>query len=268
MSGTGKRIEFCYVGANWLNRHIWAPALYRRFGPGAGWLQCSREPSQSDHARTAMNKTEPDTPALRLLVADDHPVIRAGIAALVGADPAMKVVAQASNGREAIDCYRIHRPDVTLMDLQMPELDGTAAIVEICREWPEARIIVLTTYQGDVQALRALKAGACGFLVKTMIRKEMLVAIRQAHEGRRHISSAVAVDIGAHAIDAPLSAREVEVLRHLATSSRNKLIAGNMGVSEGTVKTHMKNILSKLGAADRTEAVMIALRRGIIDLWD
>ena len=215
-----------------------------------------------------MTTPDPSTPSLRLLVADDHPVIRAGIASLVANAPGMKVVAQACDGVEAIECYRLHRPDVTLMDLQMPRLDGTAAIAEIRRLWPDARIVVLTTYQGDVQALRALKAGACGFIVKSMIRKDLLAAIRDAHAGRRNISAEVANDIGLHAIEEPLSAREIEVLRHLATSSRNKLIAGNMGVTEGTVKTHMKNILAKLGASDRTEAVMIALRRGIIDLWD
>jgi DNA-binding NarL/FixJ family response regulator len=209
-----------------------------------------------------------ESPAIRLLVVDDHPVVRAGIAALIEGDPTMKVVAQACNGREAIECFRAYRPDVTLMDLQMPILGGTAAIMEIRRQFPNSRIVVLTTYQGDVQALRALKAGACGFLVKSMIRKELFTAIRQAHAGHGHIDNVVAASIGVHAIDPVLSPRELDVLRHLAMSSRNKLIAENLGVSEGTIKTHMKNILSKLGAVDRTEAVLIALRRGIIELGE
>ena len=155
-----------------------------------------------------MPKSDSASPPLRLLVADDHPVIRAGIVALVAADPGMKVIAQACDGHEAVECFRLHHPDVTLMDLQMPKMDGNAAIAEICREWPEARILVLTTYQGDVQALRALKAGACGFLVKNMIRKDMLTAIRQAHEGRRTVPDEVAKQIGLHAIEQPLSPRK------------------------------------------------------------
>ena len=216
-----------------------------------------------------MKTPEPSPiPAIRLLVVDDHPLIRSGIAALIDADAGMRVVAQAVNGREAVDLHRVHSPDVTLMDLQMPVLDGTSAIVQIRQDWPDARIVVLTTYGGDVQALRALKAGACGYLLKTAIRKELLTAIRDAHAGRNHIAPEMSKKLGDHAIDESLSPREIDVLRHLASSSRNKSIAAELGISEGTVKAHMKSILAKLDARDRTDAVVIALRRGIITLSD
>ena len=202
------------------------------------------------------------------MVVDDHPVLRAGVVAIVKANPRLTVVAEAGNGLEAIDGFRKFQPDVTLMDLQMPAMDGTSAIIEIRREWPDARIVVLTTYSGDVQALKALKAGATGYLLKTSIRKNLTEAVFAAFNGHRSIPQFIAESIGAHAVDEPLSAREVEVLQHLADSSRNKLIATRMGLSEGTVKTHMKNILTKLNAGDRTEAIVIALRRGIISLAD
>jgi DNA-binding NarL/FixJ family response regulator len=204
--------------------------------------------------------------AIRLLIADDHPVVRSGIAGLIDAEEDMIVVAQAEDGLEAVECYRACRPDVTLMDLQMTGLDGIQAIVQIRAEAPEARIVVLTTYSGDVQALRALKAGACGYLLKTMIRADMLRAIRSAHEGKGFLSPSLAASIQAHSDEQALSAREIEVLRHVANIGSNKVVASAMGLSEGTVKVHMKNILAKLDASDRVQAVMIALRRGIIDL--
>lgn len=205
-------------------------------------------------------------PRIRLLIADDHPVVRAGIAGLIDAEPDMSVVAQVGDGRAAVDAWRLHRPDVTLMDLQMNGLDGIDAITEIRAQWPEARIVVLTTYSGDMQAVRALKAGACGYLLKTMIRADMLRAIRRAHAGLDFVPPALAAAIDAHANQQQLSPREIEVLRLVANSGRNKVVASAMGLSEGTVKVHMKNILAKLEATDRVQAVMIALRRGIIDM--
>lgn len=215
-----------------------------------------------------MSSIPPGQTPIRLLIADDHAVVRAGIAALAATDPGIKVVGQAGNGREVIDCFRLHRPDITLMDLQMPLLDGVSAISLICAEWPAARIMVLSTYSGDAQALRAMKAGACGYLLKSTIRKDLLGAIRTVHGGGRYLSAEVAAEIGVHAIDEALSAREVEVLRHVANSGTNKMIGDRLGLAETTVKAHVRNIMDKLGAADRTQAVMIALRRGIIPLND
>lgn len=203
---------------------------------------------------------------IRLLIADDHAVVRAGIAGLIEAEPDMTVVAQAEDGRSAVEAWRLHRPDVTLMDLQMAGFDGIEAIERIRAISADARIVVLTTYSGDVQAVRALRAGACGYLLKTMIRADMMRAIRAAHAGEDFISPALTAAISAHAGRQPLTPREIEVLRMVANSGRNKLVAVGMGLSEGTVKVHMKNILAKLDASDRVQAVMIALRRGIIEL--
>ncbi len=203
---------------------------------------------------------------IRLLIVDDHAVVRAGIAGLIDAEQDMEVVAQAEDGCSAVEAFTNHRPDVTLMDLQMAGMDGMEAIARIRALAPEARIVVLTTYSGDMQAVRALRAGACGYLLKTMIRADMIRAIRIAHAGQPFIPPALAAAIGAHASEQQLTAREVEVLRMVANSGRNKLVAAEMGLSEGTVKVHMKNILAKLDASDRVQAVMIALRRGIIDL--
>jgi two-component system, NarL family, response regulator len=179
-------------------------------------------------------------------------------------DPPREARSEASNGREAIECFRTHRPDVTLMDLQMPEMDGVAAITTIRAEWPDARILVLTTYQGDVQALRALKAGASGYLLKSAVPKDLLETIRVVHAGKRCIPREVAEESAAHATDDALSPRELEVLERVAAGSSNRRVAADLGVSEDTIKGHMKNIMSKLGANDRTHAVTIALRRGII----
>ncbi|GAA0742033.1 response regulator transcription factor [Ideonella azotifigens] len=213
-----------------------------------------------------MNPAPQPAAPIRLLVADDHMVVRTGIVGLVDAEDDMTVIAQADDGHAAVDAFRQHRPDVTLMDLQMPGMDGIEAITAIRAEAPDARIVVLTTYGGDAQAVRALRAGAKGYLLKTMIRSEMLSAIRAAHQGQDFIPPAMAAAIGAHAGQQALSPREIEVLRMVANSGRNKLAAAEMGITEGTIKVHMKNILAKLEAKDRVQAVMIALRRGIIDL--
>jgi DNA-binding NarL/FixJ family response regulator len=206
------------------------------------------------------------TTLIRLLVADDHPVVRTGIAGLVNAEPDMEVVAQAEDGTSAVAAFELLRPDVTLMDLQMAGLDGIGAITRIRAIDPNARIVVLTTYSGDMQALRALRAGACGYLLKTMIRADMLTAIRAAHAGENFLPPALAAAMESHATEQQLTAREVEVLKLVAISGRNKLVADQMGLSEATIKVHMKNILAKLGASDRVQAIVIALRRGIIDL--
>lgn len=208
------------------------------------------------------------TRQMRILVVDDHPLMRDGIVSMVESEPDMTVVAQASNGLEAIEQFERHRPDITLMDLQMGQMDGVTAIESICRAYPGARILVLTTYKGDAQAVRALQAGACGYLLKSMIRKELVDALRAAHRGRKQIVPEVAVEIGLHALDEPLSAREIEVLKEVSAGRANKQVAARLNLSEETVKTHMRNILSKLDAQDRTHAVMIALDRGILSSWD
>ena len=203
---------------------------------------------------------------IRILTVDDHPLLREGIAALVNAESDMKLVAEASNGEEAIEQFRLHRPDVTLMDLQMPAMNGIEAVTRIRDEFPDARIIVLTTYTGDVQALRALKAGARAYILKGHVHRELLEAIRAVHAGKKRIPPDVAAELADHAAENELSSREIEVLRLIASGNANKLIADQLSISEETVKSHVTNILSKLGANDRTHAVTIGLRRGIIDL--
>jgi DNA-binding NarL/FixJ family response regulator len=203
---------------------------------------------------------------IRILAADDHPMLLEGIAALVNSQPDMKLVAEASTGREALEQFRKHRPDITLMDLQMPDMDGIDAMVAICSEFPETRIIVLTTYRGDVQVLRALKAGARAYLLKGLLRKELLETIRAVHGGQKRIPPEVAAELAEHALDSTLTSREIDVLRLIAGGSANKLVADQLSITEETVKSHVKNILSKLGANDRTHAVTIALKRGIIEL--
>ena len=203
---------------------------------------------------------------IRILTVDDHPLLREGIAALVNAECDMKLVAEASNGQEAIERFRLHRPDVTLMDLQMPRFNGIEAIINIQSEFPNARIIVLTTYTGDVQVLRALKAGARAYILKGHVHRELLETIRAVHAGKKRIPPEVAADLADHAAEDELSPREIEVLRLIAGGNANKLIADQLSISEETVKSHVTNILSKLGANDRTHAVTIGLRRGIIDL--
>ena len=203
---------------------------------------------------------------IKVLIVDDHPLLREGLVAVIQGEADMVLVAEAGNGREAIERFREHRPDVTLMDLQMPEMDGVAATVAIRAEWSDARVVMLTTYRGDAQALRALKAGASGYLLKSMIRTDLLQAIRSVHAGQRHIPREIAAELAAHVTDDALSPRELEVLQTVAQGNSNRRVAAKLDVSEDTVKAHMKNIMSKLGANDRTHAVTIALKRGIIDV--
>jgi len=204
--------------------------------------------------------------AIRILTVDDHPVLREGIAAVLASEQDMILVAEASNGREAVEQFRTHHPDVTLMDVQMPEVNGIDAIVKIREEFPDARIIVLTTYTGDAQAARAFKAGAFGYLLKNMVRKELIDTIRTVHSGKKRIPPEIAVDMAQHHSDDALTVREIEVLREVAGGNANKMVAQRLNISEETVKAHMRSILSKLGANDRTHAVTIAVKRGIIEI--
>jgi len=201
---------------------------------------------------------------IKILTVDDHPLLRQGIAGVIQGEKDMLVVGEASNGREAIEIFRMRKPDVTLMDLQMPELNGIDAIVAIRQEHPQARIIVLTTYEGDALARRALKAGVAGYILKDMIRTELLDAIRSVHVGKRYIPQRIAAELADHYAEDDLSDREIEVLREVARGTSNKIIALHLSISEATVKAHMQNILLKLGASDRTHAVNIATTRGFL----
>jgi DNA-binding NarL/FixJ family response regulator len=203
---------------------------------------------------------------IRILTVDDHPLLREGIAALVKAEPDMKIVAEASDGEEAIQQFRRHRPDITLMDIQMPNVNGTEAIIRIRNDFPDARIIVLSTYSGDVQVLRAIKAGARGYIVKGHVHRELLEAVRSVHAGHKRIPPEIAAELAEHAADDVLSSREIDVLRLISAGNANKQIADKLCIEETTVKSHISNILSKLGANDRTHAVTIGLQRGIIEL--
>jgi DNA-binding NarL/FixJ family response regulator len=203
---------------------------------------------------------------IRILAADDHPLLRKGIASLVNGEPDMKLIAEASNGEDAVEKFRLHRPDVTLMDLQMPGLNGIEAIIRILGEFPGARIIVLTTYKGDAQVKGALRAGARAYVLKGNVHLELLETIRTVHEGRKKIPPEIATELAEHATEDDLSVREIEVLRLIAAGNSNKEIAEHLSIGEGTVKSHVSNILSKLSASDRAHAVTIGLKRGIIDL--
>jgi DNA-binding NarL/FixJ family response regulator len=203
---------------------------------------------------------------IRVMAVDDHPLVRQGIVGLVSGQQDMKLVAEASNGREAIQQFRIHRPDVTLMDLQMPEMNGVDAIIAICGEFTEARIIVLTTYVGDVQVMRAIKAGAWAYLLKNTLHKDLLDTIRAVHSGKKTMSPEVSFQLAEHATDDALTPAEISVLRLIAAGNANKQIADQLSITEETVKGRVKNILSKLGANDRTHAAMIGIKRGIIEI--
>ena len=203
---------------------------------------------------------------IRILAVDDHALLREGIAALINVEPDMELVAEASSGEDAIEKFRSHCPDVTLMDLQMPGLNGIETINRIRSEFPSARLIVLTTYTGDVQVLRALKAGARGYILKGHVHRELLEAIRAVHAGQKRIPPEVAAELADHATDDELTPREIDVLRLIAAGNANKQIADRLSIGEATVKGHITNILSKLGANDRTHAVMIGLQRGIIEM--
>jgi len=207
-----------------------------------------------------------DVSRIRILAADDHPVVRQGIAGLIGVQPDMVLVGEASNGRDAIQQFRTHRPDVTLMDLQMPEMNGLDALIAIRNEFADAKVIVLTTYAGDVQILRALKAGAQAYLLKNILHKELLETIRAVHAGKKTLSPEVSYQVAEHATDDSLTPAEIAVLRLIAAGNANKQIADQLSITEETVKSRVKSILSKLGANDRTHAATMGIKRGIIEL--
>ena len=212
-----------------------------------------------------MASKDPGRP-IRIMTVDDHPALRDGIAAIVEQQSDMTLVGEASNGQEAVAAFANLRPDVTLMDLQMPVMGGVEAIAAIREQAPGAHIIVLTTYDGDAQAARAMNAGASAYLLKSSLRRELLDTIRAVHAGRRHIPPQIAQEMALHAADDPLSAREIEILKLVADGKANKMIAWDLSISEETVKAHMKSIFGKLEVGDRTHAVTAALRRGVIEL--
>jgi DNA-binding NarL/FixJ family response regulator len=203
---------------------------------------------------------------IRVLSVDDHPILREGVGALIASQRDMRLVAEASNGREAVEQFRLHRPDITLMDLQMPEMNGIDALIAIRSEFPHARIIVLTTYAGDALCQRAMQAGAQAYIVKGNVRTDLLDTIRAVRGGKKLIHAEVAAELASHAGDDALSQREIEVLSLIAAGNSNKLIADHLAISEDTVKGHVKSILSKLGVNHRTHAVTVGLKRGIIEL--
>ena len=207
-----------------------------------------------------------DTGVIRVLTVDDHPLLRKGIAALIGGEHDMKLAAEASSGEEAIDQFKKHRPDVTLMDLQLPKMSGIDCIIALRGDFPNARFIVLTTYPGDVQVVRALKAGARAYLLKGTVNRDLLETIRAVHAGHKRIPPELATELAEHAAEDELTSREIDVLRRIACGNANKEIAFQLSIAEETVKSHITRILAKLHANDRTHAVSIALKRGMIDL--
>jgi DNA-binding NarL/FixJ family response regulator len=226
-------------------------------------------PRQIDRAISVEKNLMPTSDAghpIRILVVDDHPMLREGVVAVIEAESGFEIAGQASNGAEAVETFRKLEPDITLMDLQMPGVGGIEAIQSIRSEFPEARIIVLTTYAGDVQALRALKAGASGYLLKSTLRKDLIDTVRKVHGGRKHIPPEIAEQIAFHAADETLSDRETTIVQLVGAGKANKEIARHLAISEETVKAHLRNIFYKLGVTDRTEAVITAARRGIIEI--
>jgi DNA-binding NarL/FixJ family response regulator len=233
-----------------------------------GRLRLWSAPGEGTEVELLVRGSVASTPSrkIRVLSVDDHPLLREGIAALVNAQSDMILVAQATNGREGLDQFRTHQPDVTLLDLRLPDMGGVDALTALRAEFPEARVVMFTTFEGDVEMRRALKAGARGYLLKSMPPAEILAAIRQVHAGGKRIPAEVAAHLADHLGDEDLTPREVEVLRLVAAGNRNKEVADRLFIAEETVKVHVKHVMEKLGAGDRTEAVAIAVRRGIIQL--
>ena len=243
---------------------LWVPASAptQQIGELPGCHESLPEKRRLDPGEVMNASTSP----IRILSVDDHPIVRQGIAGLVSIQPDMILVGEASDGREAIQLFRMHRPDVTLMDLQMPGMNGVDALIAIRNEFPDAKIVVLTTYAGDAQIIRAIKAGAQAYLLKNALHKELLETIRGVHAGKKAFSPEVSYEIATHATDDTLTPAEISVLRLIAAGHANKQIADQLSITEETVKSRVKCILSKLGANDRTQAAMIGLKRGIIDL--